>query len=156
VKLLARHGEREYLSESIPSARRLVNAFNGKRFACLLWNHGVARHVEGATMLLQSLLDGGCRYVVCGGDDCEWWHDMIDELFVAKHLNATDAERDQNHVMTTWHANESPEDVATFFVFNTSFDGISFERFLVIHIGNGDAADVVDAEVQARAAALAG
>jgi len=121
----------------------------------LPWNHGVARNVDRASDLLESLLDRGCRYVVCGGDDCEWWHDMTDELFAAKYLNATDAERDQNHDMTTYHANESPEDVAFSFVFNTSFDDVSFVRFLVTHIGNGDAADLVDAKVQAQAAALA-
>jgi len=55
---------------------------------------------------------------------------MTDELFVAKYLNATDSERDQNHV--------------------------SFERFLVLHIGSGSKADVVDASVQAQARALPG
>lgn len=156
MKLLTRHGRREYVSESLPSPRRLTTPFKGQHFACLLWNHGVERNVADATALLESLLDGGCRYFVCGGDGCEWWHDMTDELFVTKYLNATDAERERHHVMTTWHANESPEDVAFFFVFNTSFDDISFERFLVLHVGRGDAADVVDAKVQAQAEALAG
>ena len=141
---------------SISSARRLESPFNGGRFVCLLWTHGVTRGVEQASELLESLLDAGCRYFVCGGEDCEWWHDMADEHFVAKYLNGTDAERDQNHVMTTWHANESPEDVAFFFVFNTSFDDVSFERFLVVHVGDEGAGDLVDAEVQAQAGELAG
>lgn len=156
MKLLGRYDGREYHSESIPLARRLVSPFKEGPFACLLWTHGVARDVDQASDLLKSLLDSGCRYFVCGGEDCEWWHDMTDELFVTKYLNATAAERERAHVMTTWHANESPEDVAFFFVFNTSFDDISFERFLVIHIGNGNAADLVDAKVQAQAEALAG
>jgi hypothetical protein len=31
--------------------------------------------------------------------------------------------------MTTWHTGESPDEGAFFFVFNTNFDDISFDRF---------------------------
>jgi len=105
--------------------------------------------------LLESLLDGGCRYLVCGGDDCEWWHDVADELFVAKYLNSSGAKREDNHVMTTWHANEAPEDVAFFFVFNTNFDDITFSRFLVLNLGSEAELSVVDARVQEQARTLA-
>ncbi len=53
--------------------------------------------------------------------------------------------------MMTWHANESPEDVAFFCVFNTSFDDVNFERFLGIHVGDGSENDVVGGRVQAQA-----
>lgn len=155
MKILARHGERDYRSESIASARRLESPFSGEQFACLLWNHGDARDVDRASALLESLLDGGCRYLVCGGDDCEWWHDMADELFVAKYLDSSEAEREENQVMTTWHADEPPEDVAFFFVFNTSFDDITFSRFLVLNLGSEAKLSVVDARVQEQARTLA-
>ena len=157
MKLIARSAQREFYARRLGTATTLGEApFAGMQFACLLWNHNVERDVEAATALLGSLIDSGCRYLVCGGLDCEWWHDLADELFVGKYLDATDEERERNHVMTTWHAQESPADVAFFFAFNTSFDDITFDRFLVLHLGDGPGIDAVDGAVQAQARALAG
>ena len=129
--------------------------FAGLQFACLLWNHGTGRDVDAATALLSSLIDGGCRYFVCGGLDGEWWHDLVDELIVSRYGDCTGDGRERNHVMTTWHTGESPDDVAFFFVFNTSFDEIRFGCFLVLHLGDGSDVDGVDRAVEARARALA-
>lgn len=41
--------------------------------------------------------------------------------------------------MTTWHADESPDDVAFFFVLNRNFNEHDFKRFLVLHVGDGHA-----------------
>jgi hypothetical protein len=73
-----------------------------------------------------------------------------------EYLDAPDEERERNHIMTTSHAQESPDDVAFFFAFITSFDGISFDRFLVLHLGDRPDVDAVDCAVQAQARALAG
>jgi hypothetical protein len=139
----------------VGAAQSLDAPFGSERFACLLWNHAMDRNVEGASALLGSLIDGGCRYFVCGGNDCEWWHDTTDELFVAKYMNAPDGERERNHVMTTWHHGESPSDVAFFFVFNTSFDDIDFDRFLVLHLGDGPEVGAVENAVQTQARTFA-
>jgi hypothetical protein len=58
--------------------------------------------------------------------------------------------------MTTWHARESPDEVALFFAFNTNVGDIGFERFLVLHLGDGPDVDAVDRAVEAQARALAG
>jgi len=157
VKLIARYARREFYARKLVTPTALGDApFVGLQFACLLWNHSVERDVDAASALLSSLIDSGCRYIVCAGLDCEWWHDAADELFVAKYLDAPDEERERNHVMTTWHAQESPDDVAFFFAFNTSFDDVSFDRFLVLHLGDGPDIDAVDSAVHAQARALAG
>lgn len=39
----------------------------------------------------------------------------------------------------TRHADESPDDVAFFFVLNTNFNEHDFKRFLVLHVGDGHA-----------------
>lgn len=157
MKLIARCARREFYARQLGTATALGDApFVALQFACLLWNHSVERDVAAAGALLGSLIDSGCRYLVCAGLDCVWWHDLADELFVAKYLDAPDEERERNHVMTTWHAQESPDDVAFFFAFNTSFDAISFDRFLVLHLGDGPDVDAVDCAVQAQARALPG
>jgi hypothetical protein len=157
MKLIAQCAEREFYARHVGTATALGDApFIGLQFACLLWNHSVKRDVGAASALLGSLIDSGCRYLVCAGLDCQWWHDLADELLVGEYLDATDEERERNHVMTTWHAQESPDDVAFFFAFNTSFDDVAFVRFLVLHLGNGPDIDAVDRAVQAQASALAG
>jgi len=66
-------------------------------------------------------------------------------------LVATDQSADAAHVMTTWHANESPDDVAFFFVLNTNFNEHDLKRFLVLHVGDGHANGEVDAAVRRHA-----
>ncbi|HKY40435.1 MAG TPA: hypothetical protein VJN18_31090 [Polyangiaceae bacterium] len=104
--------------------------------------------------LTQLLLRGGCRYVVCGGTHCEAWHDLIDLIFVTEHLEAPDAERDRAHVMTTWHDKELPDDVAFFFVYNTNFDDVRFDRYLILHLGTDPSAQSIDDAVTAHARQL--
>jgi hypothetical protein len=66
-------------------------------------------------------------------------------------LVATDQSADAAHVMTTWHADESPDDVAFFFVLNTNFNEHDLKRFLVLHVGDGHAKGEVDAAVRPHA-----
>jgi len=78
------------------------------------------------------LIQSRCRYIVCGGLDCEQWHDDADlawvELDIVSPGNAP-------HVMTTWHEGESPEQVARFAENNTNFDEHDFRCLLVLVIG---------------------
>jgi len=53
--------------------------------------------------------------------------------------------------MTTWHADESPDDLAFFFVLNTNFNEPDFKRLLVLHVGDGHAKGEVDAAVRRHA-----
>lgn len=60
--------------------------------------------------VIRVLLDNGCEYFVCFGPGSEALHDRIDELSLerlddAHTLDAT----------TTWHDDETPDDVAEFF-----------------------------------------
>jgi hypothetical protein len=66
-------------------------------------------------------------------------------------LVATDQSADAAHVMTTWHADESPDDVAFFFVLNTNFNEHDLKCFLVLHVGDGHATGEVDAAVRRHA-----
>jgi hypothetical protein len=77
MKLVARRARRELYARQVVTATALRDApFVGSQFAYLLWNHSVERGVDTASALLSSLIDSGCRYIVCAGLDCEWWHDL--------------------------------------------------------------------------------
>jgi hypothetical protein len=56
--------------------------------------------------------------------------------------------------MTTWHDKEIPDDVAFFFVYNTNFDDITFDRYLILHIGTDPSARSIDDAVTAHAKQL--
>lgn len=72
-----------------------------------------ARDPEWADSLFLSrkaaeLLDAGCRYYVCFGPDSELVHDQIDDVIV-NHVCEV-------NVLTTFHDDETVEDVANFFM----------------------------------------
>ena len=55
---------------------------------------------------------------------------------VIKHTGGEVA--DENHVMTTWHDDESLEDIVFFFLNNTGFDDFTAERFVVLFVGEDE------------------
>jgi hypothetical protein len=148
VSVLVEKGGKTYITMTIDSPGEFVSPFPGTLFPCMIWDHDGrftgAQRAEVARQLLQA----GCRYAVCGGQSCEAWHDAVDEEFVQQHMNDSNATLDAVHVMTTWHADESPDDVAFFFVLNTNFGDHDFERYLVLHVGDGQAKEEVDAAVR--------
>jgi len=60
-----------------------------------------------AKRLISKLLQAGCRYFVCFGNNSESIHDLIDDCIV---------DGDYEGVVTTFHDNESEEDVLSYFL----------------------------------------
>jgi hypothetical protein len=116
-------------------------------YPCLIWDHSGTWSVEQVGALAEALLADGCRYAVCAGKQCERWHDIIDEVFVQRHLDQPESVSDAEHVMTSWHDGEPPDDVAFFFILNTNFDDLEFDRYVLLHIGQGSDSAEVDARV---------
>jgi diadenosine tetraphosphatase ApaH/serine/threonine PP2A family protein phosphatase len=63
-------------------------------------------------LLIKRLIEKGCRYFVCSGLYAEELHDLIDEIIVYE-------ERREIDVVTTFHEDETPEEVVNFFVNTT-------------------------------------
>lgn len=59
-----------------------------------------------AEQLIKELLNAGCRYFVCFGPGAEAVHDRIDDVIV---------EHEYDGITTTFHEDESQDDVAEFF-----------------------------------------
>ena len=148
MRILAENQGRTYGAMSIDAPGDVVNPFPGNLFPCMIWDHDGSFSEAQRSEVTRRLLEAGCRYVVCGGQNCEAWHNATDKEFLRQHADDSYDTRDDLHVMTTWHVDESPDDVAFFFVLNMNFDDHDFEYYLVLHIGDGRAMDEVDAAVR--------
>jgi hypothetical protein len=117
----------------------------------LIWDHDSHCSQDQRVDIAKALLAAGCRYAVCGGTQCETWHDTVDVEWVREHVDESDAVQAAAHVMTTWHHGETPDDVAFFFVMNTNFDEHDFKRFLVVHVGSSARVGEVNGAVRNHA-----
>lgn len=149
--LLADDSGKLYFTLSIKRADAFVSPFPGEHFVCLLWDHDGRFTSDERAAVAVALLDSGCRVTVCGGKQCEAWHDAVDEEFVMQHLDDSKEDRADPFVMTTWHDGESPDEVARSFVADSDFDAHAFTRYLVLHVGTSPAAQQVDAAVRRHA-----
>lgn len=148
MSVLAEKGGKTYVVMAIHAPGDFVSPFPGTLFPCMIWDHD-GRFTEAQRgEVARQLLRAGCRYAVCGGRNCDAWHGAVDEEFVQQHLDDPEETLDDVHVMTTSHADESPDAVAFFFVLNTNFGKHCFERYLVLHVGDGQAKEEVDAAVR--------
>ena len=124
-------GKREFFSIRLARPTAFETPFS-ESYPCLLWDHSGEWSVAERSTLIASLLRTDCRYAVCGGISCEKWHDEIDLAFIT---TIPEAEQDARFMMTSWHTDKPPLEVAWFFAWNTDFDEHEFQRFLVIELG---------------------
>jgi hypothetical protein len=148
MDVLAEREGRTFVAVTLTNVSEFQAPFPGALYPCLIWGHDVRVTDEARLTLASALLDSGCRYAVCGGADCEAWHDSVDVEFVKRHLDDSEQQLEASFVMTTWHRDEPPDDVAHFFVRNTNFDSHNFKHFVVLHVGNGPERDLVNAAVR--------
>lgn len=133
------------LSEAqIETLIEVVSRFHGRPYRLLLWNHGLDMPENERRDLARALLTTDCRYVVCGGADCKIWHDTVDEEWIQMNLPDLDAALERHGVvMTTWHQDEPPEEVAFFFTHCTTLEEDSAPPSVLLHIGDGPAAKLL-------------
>jgi len=134
-KTFAARMMRKFLYSRITSASALRAEMHGQ-YPALVWNTMPGVKTEEIASVMQRLIVNGCRYIVAAGTECERWHDIADEQFLAQF--PTEPERDANFVMTSWHAGESPEDVLLFLVYGTNFEEHDFTEFFVLQFGEDD------------------
>ena len=68
--------------------------------------------------LSDKIVASGCRYALCFGHECGTWDDSIDHSFVCSDPNFDPP--DSRFVMTTWHENETIDDVVFQLRWNTT------------------------------------
>lgn len=72
---------------------------------------------ESLGRLVRFLIDKGCTHIVCAGVYSEALHDAIDDCLY-EYDDETGVEKSRE-IVTTYHPNESIEDVVNFFVHST-------------------------------------
>ncbi|PVM92076.1 hypothetical protein DDF62_02675 [Caulobacter radicis] len=78
------------------------------------------------------LVYGGCLYAMTWGTGCEAWHDAIDDAFIAAFPG--DLPGDDQLIMTTWHDDESLDEVAWFAAHAAVHPLCDLAGALVLHI----------------------
>jgi hypothetical protein len=126
------HSGDRYWWCALSSAAEFVVPVRDSPFSLLLWDVAGGWSASERVRLANALLDAGCRYAVCGGVDCEVWHDTIDWAFVDREIANNHAAR---LVMTTGHTDEPIEDVVQFFVLHARLPGEDLREHLVVQIG---------------------
>ena len=71
------------------------------------------------------------RWAVCGGPRSDLWDDLIDWAFLELH----DYQDVEPVLMTTFHLDESIQDVLEFGIYSTRFDGEHYTEFIVLLVG---------------------
>jgi len=127
---------RRYYHQCIERASDFTALDTHEHYACMIWSAVAPVDPAERGAFARRLLDSGCTYLVAGGSECERWHDSADQEFI--NLNLPEPEYSHRFLMTTWHTDESPEEVATYFV-NTVFPGETsieeYSHFLVVQWG---------------------
>ena len=81
------------------------------------------------------LVDAGCLYMMAWGPNCTRWDDSVDYAQIAKY---PDGAPDPDFVMTTWHEDETLEEVFWFAGFCASDQYGLIKHSLIVHVGTVD------------------
>ena len=77
-------------------------------------------------------MTSGCLYMMAWGKNCSSWDDSVDianlERFAYEDIP------DSQSVMTTWHENESLEEVFWFSKNNSSHPTVALQSVVLVHI----------------------
>lgn len=121
-----------------------ASPFADAEVAVLLYINDTTITAEEQELLSDQIVAGGCRYAVCAGYKCSTWDDSID----VADLRRNDWKvRDDNFVMTSWHENETLEDIVSFFLNDTSFDYFTATNMLVLVLGNSKMLEEIKEEI---------
>ena len=111
-----------------------VSPFEGEEYVLLLVINRTDILYREQKDLSERIIASRCRYAVCFGFECSSWDGSIDYAFIFSDPNLSPP--DERFVMTTWHEDESIEDVVEYLRFNTVFDEFVPKRFLVLFVGD--------------------
>ena len=107
--------------------------FDKQDFALLLVVVDPTITIEDRTTICKEIIQQGCRYAVCTGMDCSSWHDFIDMAYLESDPEFSPP--DERFVMTTWHEDESLEEVVEYFRSNAHFESFTPRHYLVLLLG---------------------
>lgn len=82
------------------------------------WNQGESH--QKLRSLIEKLIHKNCSYFVCAGLNAESLHDYIDDIIVGLSIK-NDLVQNKG-IMTTWHDEDTSDEVADFFLNSTGIE----------------------------------
>ena len=143
MRRIGHHRGRDYFLHVMHPGEDFPDPFAGTPYPALVWATVPVRD-EDRHRIAAALVATHCRYAVCGGVDCEMWHDAVDWAAIEQDLLAEEPEAPP--IMTTWHQDESEDDVAHFFAHATTAGAHEFGSCLVLLIGPDEQTEKLLAE----------
>ncbi len=152
MRLIAQQGDRRFWFVRMePPYKTPVPGF-GSPFVAIVVACDSSITPEQRANLSAQLVAMDCRYMLAWGTDASSWDDSVDIAFISTDPNFDPP--DDRHVMTTWHNDETIEDVVWFALMNTNFDAHDFHDYLALMIGaNPDIEAEVLATIRSQLAA---
>ena len=133
---LAQRGQRRLWLEKLERPYHFVSPFGGSEFVVLILAEDRSITADEQMSVSQQLVSQGCRYALAMGIDASSWDTSIDLAYIQNDPRLEPAE--DSFVMTTWHDDESPEEVAEWLIVNTAFDHFVPVNFLVLCLGSSE------------------
>lgn len=111
---------------------RFASPFEEEEFVALVYIEDKQVTPEEQEKLSDEIVAAGCRYAVCAGHQCSSWDDSIDMADLRRNNMETN---EKTFVITSWHKDESVEEIVFHFLNVTWFDDFVPENFMVVVVG---------------------
>jgi len=132
MKLIGRTKEKEVWFSSSNAPYNFQNPFDGEEYVCLIFNNDKEISTDDQKKLSKQIVMSGCRYAVCAGHDCSSWDDSIDYAYLETDENYNPP--DSTFVMTSWHEDESVEEILNYAIHTTNFAENRFSKLLIFFV----------------------
>jgi len=101
------------------------------------------------------IVNSGCLYMMAWGRECSRWDDSVD-MAMLEQFDFGDIP-DEREVWTTWHENDTLEDVFFFCLSCAEHQNIALPTVTILHIAESDRrAEILDVFAKERAKLAAG
>ena len=119
----------EYL-QLVPGSELPFNIIEEPFRAIVLIESNVSREWQARVSVW--LVDSGCLYMMAWGNGCSAWDDSVDYANLEKYKYGEIP--DDKQIITTWHENESLEEVFSFSKHNALHPAVLIKRSIIVHI----------------------
>lgn len=111
------------------------------KFKCLLL---IEREVSNdyRNAVSAALVKAGCLYSLAWGFDCSVWDDAVDWAFLEHY--EYDKYPEDKFVMTTWHDDESLEEIVNFAKHCTEYSDVKLDDILVLDFVKHERRDFIE------------
>jgi len=125
---------------SIRDGEELESLDKSRPFKCvLLVSEDVSQTWQN--MVSERLVADGCLYMMAWGSDCSSWDNSVDTANIEQFFPHDIPE--ENFVMTTWHDDETLEDVLHFAKFSAIHPAIVLTNIVVLDIGKSGRKELI-------------